>query len=140
SYDYFKKITMDKILFPHKLEIPEYWTEEYIDWEKQDRGKKKYENKWETVYKGIARGRLIGGNLNTIEGIFGSEYMHEIKKGDILFIEDSLKNCSIIERSFSLLKVSGVLDKISGIILGKHELFDDLKTGRKPKDILLEVL
>ncbi len=31
-------------------------------------------------------------------------------------------------------------DRISGIILGKHELFDDLKTGKKTYEILLEVL
>ncbi|MEG1176988.1 MAG: hypothetical protein RSD62_10100 [Ruthenibacterium sp.] len=44
------------------------------------------------------------------------------------------------ESSFSLLKISGVFDKIGGIILGKHELFDDLKTGRKPYEILKEVI
>ena len=36
--------------------------------------------------------------------------------------------------------MNGVFDKISGIILGKHELFDDLNTGRKPYEVLLEVL
>lgn len=66
--------------------------------------------------------------------------MPEIKEGDILFIEDSLKDIATIERSFSLLKVSGVLDRVSGIILGKHELFKDGNTGRKPYDVLLEVL
>lgn len=33
-----------------------------------------------------------------------------------------------------------MITKISGIILGKHELFDDMKTGRKPYEVLLEVL
>lgn len=66
--------------------------------------------------------------------------MPEIKEGDILFIEDSLKDIATIERSFSFLNVNGIFDKISGIILGKHELFDDLKTGRKPYEVLLEVL
>ena len=73
-------------------------------------------------------------------GIWGTEYMPEIKNGDILFIEDSLKDCATIERSFSLLKLSGVFDKVSGIILGKHELFNDNNTGRKPYEILLEVM
>ncbi|WP_428865547.1 hypothetical protein [Clostridium sediminicola] len=82
----------------------------------------------------------MGGNLNTMQGIWGSEYMPEIKKGDILFIEDSLKDAATIEKSFSLLKLNGVFDKVSGIILGKHELFNDMKTGRKPYEILLEVL
>ena len=140
TYEYFKKIIMDKIEYPYLLERPNYWTDEYIDWETQDRSKKRRDNEWETVCGGQARGRLIGGNLNTMEGIWGSPYMPEIKDGDILFIEDSLKNCATIERSFSLLKLNGVFDKISGIILGKHELFDDSNTGRKPQDILLEVL
>ena len=140
TYDYFKKVAINKIKIPYVFETPEYWTDEHINWETQDRCKEKRENKWITVYEGAVRGRVIGGNLNTIQGIWGSKYMPEIKDGDILFIEDSLKDSATIERSFSFLKVNGVLDRISGIILGKHELFDDLKTGRKPYEILLEVL
>lgn len=140
TYKYFQEILIDNTNFPHTFEKPEFWTDEYINWETQDRSKEKRDNQWITVYEGYARGRVIGGNLNTIEGIWGSSYMPEIKNGDILFIEDCLKDAATIERSFSLLKVNGVFDKISGIILGKHELFDDLKTGRKPYEILLEVL
>ncbi len=140
TYRYFKEITMDEIKIPYVFEIPQYWTDEYVNWETQDRGKEERENKWITIYEGVARGRVIGGNLNTMQGIWGSKYMPEIKDGDILFIEDSLKDAATIERSFSFLKVNGVFDRISGIILGKHELFDDLKTGRKPYEILLEVL
>lgn len=140
TYKYFEEIIVDEIKIPYVFEIPECWTDEYIGWETQDRSKEKRENKWITVNEGVVRGRIIGGNLNTIQGIWGSKYMPEIKNGDILFIEDSLKDIATIEKSFSLLKVNGVFDKISGIILGKHELFDDLKTGRRPYEILLEVL
>lgn len=140
TYRYFEEITMSTMRLPYDMEIPEYWTDECINWEIQDRSKEKRENQWITVYGGTASGRVIGGNLNTMQGIWGSEYMPEVKEGDILFIEDSLIDSATIERSFSLLKVSGVLDKISGIILGKHELYNDLKTGRKPYEILLEVL
>ena len=140
TYKYFEDILMKDITFPHELKKPDIWTEEYIQWEDQDRSKIGSTNEWITVYKGIARGRVIGGNLDTMTGIWGSEYMPEIQQGDILFIEDSLKDAATVERSFSLLKLSGVFDKVSGIILGKHELFDDCNTGRKPYEILLEVL
>nr|WP_072984861.1 S66 peptidase family protein [Clostridium cavendishii] len=140
TYKCFQEIVEEERLFPYEIDKPKYWTDEYINWETQDRSKEQRKNEWITVYDGVVRGRVIGGNLNTMQGIWGTEYMPEIKNGDILFIEDSLKDASTIERSFSLLKLSGVFDKVSGIILGKHELFDDLGTGRKPYEILLEVL
>ncbi|WP_275532532.1 hypothetical protein [Anaerotignum lactatifermentans] len=51
-----------------------------------------------------------------MEGFFGTEYMPIINKGDILFIEDAEKDAYTIERSFSLLKLAGVFDKVNGII------------------------
>lgn len=140
TYRYFKEILMDDIELPYSYKMPEFWSDEQIDWNIQDRAKKKVENSWITVHGGIVRGRVIGGNLDTMQGIWGSEYMPEIKKGDILFIEDALKDIATIERSFSLLKVNGVFDRVSGIILGKHQVFDDSGTGRKPYEVLLEVL
>lgn len=140
TYEYFRNMLIEDVTLPYEFPMPEYWTDEYIDWSQQDREKEKRKNQWITVYEGIARGRLIGGNLNTMTGIWGSQYMPEIKEGDILFIEDSLEDAATVERSFSLLKLNGVFDKVSGIILGKHELFDDMKTSRKPYEILLEVL
>ncbi|WP_461811754.1 S66 family peptidase [Faecalimonas sp.] len=139
TYGYFEK------LLQHKEDVfsyqqPRYWTDEFIDWSIQDRSKEKRDNEWVCVNEGNCIGRIIGGNLNTIEGFFGTEYMPEIRKGDILFIEDSLKDACTIERSFSLLKLAGVFDRIGGLILGKHEKFDDNGTGRKPYEILMEVI
>ncbi len=121
---------------PYTYEMPKVWTDEFINWSEQNRSKEQYPNEWICVNPGVCRGRLIGGNLNTMEGFFGTEYMPEIKEGDILFIEDSLKDACTIERSFSLLKLAGVFDRIGGMILGKHEKFDDNGTGRRPFEIL----
>lgn len=129
-----------RLSFPYFYEMPSVWTDEYISWSEQNRSKEKYENDWICVNPGVCQGRLIGGNLNTMEGFFGTEYMPQIKKGDILLIEDSLKDACTIERSFSLLKLAGIFEKISGIILGKHEKFDDNGTGKAPYEILLEVM
>ncbi len=140
TYDYFKSILCDDLTLPYAYQMPAVWTDECINWSEQDRGKEEYANRYVTVNSGVCQGRLIGGNLNTIGGFFGTEYMPEIKAGDILLIEDSLKDACTIERSFSMLKLAGVFDKIGGIILGKHEKFDDNGTGRKPYEILAEVL
>lgn len=140
TYDEFRKIVIEDCQVPFEYKMPPIWTDEFINWTEQNRGKEQRNNQWVCVTPGVCQGRLIGGNLNTMEGFFGTEYMPEIKEGDILFIEDSLKDASTIERSFSLLKLAGVFDKVGGIILGKHEKFDDNGTGRKPYEILLEVL
>lgn len=126
--------------YPHILPTPETWTDEFIPWEQQDRPKQGVKNELLTLRSGVAQGRLIGGNLNTMRGIYGTDYMPEIREGDILFIEDSLKDAADIERSFALLRLSGVFDRIGGLILGKHEKFDDLGSGRMPHEILLEVM
>ena len=140
TFHYFKSVLCGDLIVPHEYIMPLVWTDEFINWRQQNRGKEEYENRWVTVTAGVCRGRLIGGNLNTMQGIFGTEYMPEIQKGDILLIEDSLKDACTIERTFSMLKLAGVFDKIGGIILGKHERFNDNGTGRKPYEILLEVL
>jgi muramoyltetrapeptide carboxypeptidase LdcA involved in peptidoglycan recycling len=140
SFEYLLKALHSKREYPIELNAPKIWTEERIDWETQNRPKKENQNKLKTLIPGIIEGRLIGGNLNTIQGIFGTEYMPEILNGDILFIEDSLKSAAEVERSFSLLKCAGVFEKVSGIIYGKHELFDDQNTNRKPYEILMEVI
>jgi muramoyltetrapeptide carboxypeptidase len=140
TYEYFHDILVEEQKLPYNLKKPPYWTDEFINWEEKTKDKEQRENEWISVIDGKATGRLIGGNLNTFSGIWGSEYMPEIKEGDILFIEDTSKDAATIERSFSLLKVNGVFDKIAGIILGKHEQFHDNGTNRKPYEILLEVL
>lgn len=141
TYTNFMKIVSSEAdSVPCEYIMPETWTDEFIDWSSQDRSKTGQKNEWVCAKEGTCQGRLIGGNLNTMEGFFGTEYMPEIKEGDILLIEDSLKDACTIERSFSLLKLAGVFDKVGGIILGKHEKFDDNGTGRKPYEILQEVI
>lgn len=140
TFQNFQQILSKDLALPYTYPLPPVWTDEYINWSQQDRSKEQYPNRWICVHPGCVQGRLIGGNLNTMEGFFGTEYMPPIQDGDILFLEDSLKDACTIERSFSLLKLAGVFDKVRGIILGKHEKFDDNGTGRAPYEILLEVL
>ncbi len=139
TFRYFEDILINPEA-PYKIKNPSVWTDEFIDWEKQVDSKKVFDNKLITVNGGEVTGRLIGGNLNTLYGIYGSQFMPEIKEGDILLIEDSLTDASMVERSFSHLKINGVFDKIGGLILGKYEKFDDCGSKRTPIEILMEVI
>ncbi|MED2440452.1 LD-carboxypeptidase, partial [Bacillus thuringiensis] len=119
TYKYFAETLLHDQSLPYHIKQPLFWSDEFINWEKKTKEKELRPNNWISVIDGKATGRIIGGNLNTIQGIFGSPYMPHIQEGDILFIEDSSKDAATIERSFSFLKINGVFDKISGIILGK---------------------
>lgn len=55
-------------------------------------------------------------------------------------IEDAEKDAATVEKNFMMLKLAGVLDSVSGVLLGKHALFDDAGTKRRPVNILLEVM
>lgn len=124
----------------YQYTMPLKWTDIKHDWESQDCAKPTFDNCWQFLGSGLATGRLIGGNLNTMAGIWGSQYMPEVESGDILLVEDSLKGIESVERSFAHLLACGVFDKVSAIVLGKHELFNDKGTGRTPLDVLVEVL
>ena len=140
TYTYFTDIVTERLTLPHTLPTPPQWTDEFIDWNSQDKAKKGRVNALVTLHPGSATGTLIGGNLNTMQGIWGTKYFPEITDGTILMIEDSLKDAATVERSFSLLKCAGIFERISGLILGKHEKFDDMGTGRQPYEILQEVM
>ncbi|MHC6528786.1 S66 family peptidase [Vibrio proteolyticus] len=126
--------------WPYEYQLPTYWTDTMIDWETQSEAKPVRDNQWLFLGNAAVCGRLVGGNLNTMSGIWGSEFMPVIQPGDILLLEDSLLSIAHIERSFNHLKLCGVFEKVGAIILGKHELFDDKGTGRTPLDVLQEVL
>ncbi|MFQ1916082.1 S66 peptidase family protein [Aeromonas veronii] len=130
----------DEAGVPCTLPTPAQWSDERLDWENQTRAKQCQPNRLISVGSGRVEGRLIGGNLNTMAGIWGSPYMPPIERGDILLLEDSLKSAETVERSFAHLKLCGVFDRIGALILGKHELFNDQGSGKRPHDILLEVV
>lgn len=79
------------------------------------------------IKAGVASGTLVGGNLSLAQylpALLPDDYFD----GAILFLEDCHEEFSRIERMFCYLSQSGLLDKISGLMLGQ---FTDLQdTGR----------
>jgi len=138
----FSQLLVTPPALPYTYPQPAVWSDERLNWDTAvpERPKKLYNNDCQFLGTGRVTGRVIGGNLNTLSGIWGSPYMPDIVEGDILFIEDSLKDIATVERSFNMLKLNGIFDRVSAILLGKHEGFNDSGSGRLPIDVLLEVL
>lgn len=66
---------------------------------------------------GAAEGRLVGGNFAVLQALIGTRF-DIFKSGIILLIEDIAEPIYKIERFFYQLKISGVLPKLSGLIVG----------------------
>lgn len=70
-----------------------------------------------TLVPGIARGRLIGGNLSVLHALMGTPY--EIQTaGKILLLEDVGEDPYRIDRMLSTLKLAGKFDHVAGVVLG----------------------
>lgn len=119
---------------------PEFYSDEIIDWVQPLTAEKQIPNHLVTLKSGRVTGRLMGGNLNTLTGIWGSPYMPEIREGDILFLENNEEWSGYTERYITWLRLCGVFDRIGGLILGKHRCFDDCGTGKKSYELVMEVL
>jgi muramoyltetrapeptide carboxypeptidase len=73
---------------------------------------------------GTAKGRLVGGNLKTLETIASS---HSALKTNhkILFLEDTGEYKYSIDRSLWSLKRAGMLDHLAGLIIGGFNIKPD---------------
>jgi len=140
TYGFFEAYFCKDHVLPYEIPTPQAWSDEPVNWLEKTQEKTLFSNEWLGFNEGVAEGRLIGGNNNAMYGFIGTDYFPAIQEGDILLIEDSMKNAAIVEKNLAMLKLHGIFEKVSGIILGKHERYDDLGTGKKPIDLLLEQL
>lgn len=66
---------------------------------------------------GIARGRLLGGNLAVLASCLGTPAMPALA-GNIVFIEDVAEDPYRIDRYLAQLRAAGQLDGVAGLLLG----------------------
>lgn len=88
---------------------------------------------------GTARGVLRGGNLSVLSGLRGTPYDIPAE-GTILFIEDIGERPHSIERMMYNLKLGGVLEKLSGLIIGQFTDYEEDKSLGRELNRALAVL
>ncbi|MCE5204693.1 MAG: LD-carboxypeptidase [Porphyromonadaceae bacterium] len=74
--------------------------------------------------EGIAAGRLFGGNLSVFCSLLGTPYAKIPHRG-ILFIEDTGEAPYRVDRMIWQLKLVGVFEKISGLIVGQFSDYEE---------------
>lgn len=75
-------------------------------------------------HPGTARGILRGGNMSVFHALRGTPYDLPAE-GTILFIEDVGERPHTIERMMYNLKLGGVLQRLSGLIIGQFTDYDE---------------
>lgn len=84
---------------------------------------------------GEAKGPLIGGNLSVLYGLQGTLYglnniINQCSEPPILFIEDICERHYHIDRMLHNLRMSGVFERISGLLVGQFtDCADDSSMG-----------
>jgi muramoyltetrapeptide carboxypeptidase len=88
---------------------------------------------------GVAKGKLIGGNLSIVYSLIGTDDAYEFEES-ILFLEDLAEHYYHLDRMFFALKKSGALDKINGLIIGGMTDLEDTTTpfGLSVEEIVLQ--
>lgn len=121
SMEYFKKMCME----PNEIEITssDKWSND--SWMKNQEERTFFDNDgMKSICPGSASGKIIGGNLCTLNLLQGTEYMPDLDNS-ILFIEDDGETGKYFNKEFdrnlqSLLH-SAKGKKINGLILGRAE-------------------
>jgi muramoyltetrapeptide carboxypeptidase len=72
----------------------------------------------QTIRPGVARGRLLGGNLTVLTALVGTPYLPRFD-GAILFIEDIDEAEYRIDRMLTQLGQAGVLRGLKGVVFGQ---------------------
>lgn len=67
--------------------------------------------------EGTAEGILLGGNLSVLSSMVGSGYLPDFS-GGLLFLEEVGEHFYRIDRMLTQLRLSGILEKLSGFIFG----------------------
>ncbi len=96
---------------------------------------------WKTAKQnkqGACEGLLLGGNLAVLSNLIGTDIFPDYT-GKILFLEEVGEYLYAIDRMFYQLKRAGVLDKISGLIIGSFSNLKDTETpfGNSLEEIIL---
>jgi len=91
--------------------------------------------------KGKASGEMVGGNLSLIYSLSGTKYDIDTA-GKVLFIEDLDEYLYHIDRMMMQLKLSGKLERLSGLVVGgMTDMKDNLVPfGKTAEEIILDAV
>lgn len=139
----FKKAAMNTESSPREIVPFEKWSNHFREWDNGDWKNVAREWKtnkgWYTLSKGASESQIIAANLATLMTSAGTPYFPNLED-KILMIESMSAPWAFEERYLTQLKLMGVFEKISGLIVGKPEHPNDQGSGISHNDLIKEVI
>ena len=91
--------------------------------------------------EGSAKGKVVGGNLSIIYSLTGTKSQLDTK-GKILFLEDLDEYLYHIDRMIQNIKRSGMLEDLSGLIVGGMSDMNDneIPYGKSAEEIIVDAV
>jgi muramoyltetrapeptide carboxypeptidase len=87
------------------------------------------------LVSGTAEGTLLGGNLSVFTRLLGTPYLPSLD-GAVLLVEDVGERPYRLDRMWTHLKLSGALDRLSGLALGEFTGCEEKDAGYSSFDVL----
>ena len=87
----------------------------------------------QALVPGVARGRLVGGNLSLVAATVGTPYEIE-PDGNIFFCEDTGEAGYRVDRMLSQLRLAGLLSRFAGVVLGTFDGTDAAELAAVARD------
>ena len=125
-----------------RIEPASHWTEEFLDWgEKQDQTRPRNllpSSGWTWLKEGAAEGRLVGGCLESLQHLRGTEYWADWQDA-IFFFETSEEKPSprTVDGILMDYQNMGVFEKIRGLLIGRPMSYSD-DEKQQLRDVVLE--
>ena len=94
----------------------------------------------ETFCPGEAEGPLAGGTLAQLVASLGTPYAFRPPKGYVLFLEDVSERPYKLDRMLTQLRLSGILDSASAVVLGEFPDCDEPNGQPSGRGVLAELL
>jgi muramoyltetrapeptide carboxypeptidase len=122
TVEWFRRIIMQGEAVDYQP--PEGWTDEYLEWEHSEdqyTHRKLYPHKgWRSLIEGKGRGKLVGGNIETINSLIGTPYCPSFDNA-IVFLEATREEAYLprLDRALTHLELAGAFSSAAGLLMAR---------------------
>ena len=119
---------------PYRIEPSQKWSDERFDPKRPDWPFVANDGHW-VIQEGKAEGRIIGGNLCTLNLLQGTEYMPDLR-GAILFLEDDYESLArTFDRNLQSFLHLPAAREIRGLVIGRFQ-----HASKVSRELLMQII